>query len=134
RRDRETHAGVAGCALDDRAARLEESRALGVLDHLHRHAVLDRVAGVERFDLREDGAFDDASGDPIDADHRRAADGVEDGVADRIHELESILSALDLGFVIRDLGTWDWGFGIGGSRALEPRTPNPEPRTRNPEP
>ena len=29
----------------------EQPGALGVLDHLHRHAVLDRVAGVERLEL-----------------------------------------------------------------------------------
>ena len=34
---------------------------------------------------------DDALGDPVDADHRRVADGVEDGVADLLHEFKSIL-------------------------------------------
>ena len=51
--DREPHAGVARRALDDRAARLQQPRPLGVLDHPDRHAVLDRIAGVERLDLGE---------------------------------------------------------------------------------
>ena len=61
RGDREAHAGVAGRALDDRAARLQLARALGVLDHPHGHAVLDRVAGVEGLELDEDVGVDDAA-------------------------------------------------------------------------
>ena len=80
--DREAHAGVAGRSLDDRSAGFQQTGTLGVLDHLHRHAVLDRVAGVERLDLRQHRAFHDAFRQPIDADHRRVADRVEHGVAD----------------------------------------------------
>ena len=65
--------------------------ALGVLDHLDRHAVLDRVAGVEGLDLREHGGLHDAAGDAVDADQRRVADGVEDGVADLLSRIKSIL-------------------------------------------
>ncbi len=84
----EAHAGVAGGAFDDRAARLQLAGALGVLDHLDRHAVLDRVAGVEGLHLGVDGALDHAPGDVVDADQRRVADGVENVVADfLVHEL-----------------------------------------------
>ena len=55
---------------------------LGVLDHLHRHAVLDRVAGVGRLDLGVDVGGDDALGDAVEAHHRRVADGFEDVVVD----------------------------------------------------
>ena len=57
RGDRQPHAGIAGRAFDDRAAGLERAALLGVLDHLHRHAVLDRVAGVGRLDLGVDRAL-----------------------------------------------------------------------------
>ena len=56
--DGEAHAGIAGGAFDDRAAGLEQARLLGVLDHLDRHPVLDRVAGIEGLDLGEHGALD----------------------------------------------------------------------------
>ena len=85
RRHRQAHAGVARGALDDRPARFEQAGALGVLDHLHRHAVLDRVARIEGFDLREHRAFDEAPGDFVDANQRRVADGIEDGGADLLH-------------------------------------------------
>ena len=82
RGDRQAHAGVARGALDDRAARLQLAGLLGVLDHLHRHAVLDRVAGIGRLDLRVDVGGDDALGNAVEADHRRIADGFEDVVVD----------------------------------------------------
>ncbi len=81
-RDREAHAGVAGGAFDDRAAGLQLAGLLGVLDHLHRHAVLDRVAGIGRFDLGVDVGGDDALRDAVEAHHRRVADGFEDVVVD----------------------------------------------------
>ena len=57
--NREPHAGVAGGAFDDGAARLQQPAALGVLDHLDRHAVLDRVARIERLELGEDRRADE---------------------------------------------------------------------------
>ena len=63
--------------------------ALGVLDHLHGHAVLDRVAGVERLDLDEHVRLDHALGDAVDPHHRRVADGVQDRVADGFHSTPS---------------------------------------------
>ena len=56
--------------------------ALRVLDHPHGHPVLDRVAGVEGFELDQDVGVDDTARDVVHADHRRVADGVEDRVAD----------------------------------------------------
>ena len=80
--DGQAHAGVARGALDDSAAGLEAAVALGVLDHLQGHAVLDRVAGVERLDLGDDLGGHRALGDAVEAHHRRVADRVEDGIAD----------------------------------------------------
>ena len=82
RGDGQAHAGVARRALDNRSALLEQAGALGVLNHLDRHAVLGRVAGVERLQLGENLRVHDSAGDGVDAHHRRVADGVEDAVAD----------------------------------------------------
>ena len=89
RGDRQAHAGVARGALDDRAAGLEPAVALGVLDHLQRHPVLDRVAGVEGLDLGDDLGGDHAPGDAVEPHHRRVADGVEDGVADFLRTMRA---------------------------------------------
>ena len=85
RGDRQPHPGVAGRAFDDRAAGLEQPRPLGILDHPDGHAVLDRVAGIERLELGEHRRRHDALRDPVDAHHRRVTDGVEDGVGDLRH-------------------------------------------------
>jgi hypothetical protein len=56
---------------------------LGLLDHLDGHAVLDRVAGIERLELGDDGRLHEPRGDRVDADHRGwAGDSVEDRGAD----------------------------------------------------
>src|SRR6185369_16120362 len=81
RSDGEAHAGIAGGAFDDRAAGFEQTGFLRVLDHLHRHAILDRVARIESLDFRQHRGVDEAARDPVDAHHRRVADCVEDGVA-----------------------------------------------------
>ena len=80
--DGQAHPGVARGALDDRPAGLQAPVAFGVLDHLDRHAVLDRVAGVEGLDLGDDLGGDDALRDAVQPHHRRVTDGVEDGIAD----------------------------------------------------
>ena len=85
RGDGEPHAGVAGRAFDDRAAGLEQTGAFGVLDHPHGHAVFDRIAGVERFELGDDRRADHAARQRIDTHHRGLADGIEDGAADLLH-------------------------------------------------
>ena len=82
RRDREAHAGVAGGAFDDRAARPQLAGLLGVLDHLDRHPVLDRVARIGRFDLGVDVRGDDALRDAVEAHERRIADRFENVVVD----------------------------------------------------
>ncbi len=71
-RNGQPHAGVARRAFDDRAAGLEPAVALGVLDHAHRHAVLDRVARVERLDLGQHVGLGGAPREAVDAHHRRA--------------------------------------------------------------
>ena len=53
RDQRQAEAGVAGGGLDDRAAGLQAAVALGGLDHRQADAVLDRAAGVLRFELEE---------------------------------------------------------------------------------
>jgi hypothetical protein len=50
---REPEAGVAGGGLDDGAARLEPAVGFGRLDHGQTDAVLDRAAGVLRFQFEE---------------------------------------------------------------------------------
>ena len=54
RRDRESDAGVAARAFDDRSARLEPPLALGLLDDRFADAILDRAAGIEELRLRVD--------------------------------------------------------------------------------
>jgi hypothetical protein len=73
----ETDAGVAGGALDDHAAGLEESALLGIEDDVERGAVLDRAAGIEELGLAEHVAA---------GRFRRAAQADERCVADRFDE------------------------------------------------
>ncbi len=47
----ETDAGIAGCALDDEAARPQSSASDGVLDDEESGAVLHRAAGILEFSL-----------------------------------------------------------------------------------
>jgi hypothetical protein len=77
-RDGQAHAGIPGRAFDDRAPGFQQPGALGVVDHLHRHAVFDRVAWIEGLDLGEHRALDHAARDAVDADHRRVADRFKD--------------------------------------------------------
>ena len=79
--DREPGAGVAARRLDDRPARPQQPVALGGLDQGDRDAVLDRSAGVERLELRDELRTQVPS-DPRQPHQRRVADHVEDGVAD----------------------------------------------------
>jgi hypothetical protein len=84
--DGQAHSGIARRSLDDGAARLQESCPFGVLDHFHRHAVFDRIAGIEGFELRQHRARNDSLRDAIEPDQRGVADRVEDRVADSLHE------------------------------------------------
>ena len=81
RRDRQARAGVARRRLDDRPAGLQAAVALRGLHEAHRHAVLDRAAGVEVLDLGDDLGCQ-ARADAREADQRGVPDGVEDGVLD----------------------------------------------------
>ncbi len=84
RGDREAGAGVAGGRLDDRAAGLEPAVPLGRLDEPDRDAVLDRAAGVEQLELRDDLGLQ-AGADAGQSDERRLPDRVEDRVLDLGH-------------------------------------------------
>ncbi len=68
-------AGVARGRLDDGAAGLERAGALGVFDHGQGDAVLDRAAGVAALGLDPDLVA--GAEQAVDADVRRAADGLE---------------------------------------------------------
>ena len=77
-------------SFDDCRARFEQSSPFGVFDHPNRHAVLDRIPRIEGFDLRHHRRLDEVFGDGVDPDHRRMANGVEDGLADLFHAHECI--------------------------------------------
>ena len=81
RRDQcQAEAGVTGGRFDDGGARLEVAAALGAFDHLQRHAVLDRTAGIRRLELQEQTARPDI--EVVDLDHRGAPDHLEYGAMD----------------------------------------------------
>ncbi len=82
---RQADAGVAGGALDDDAAGLQEALLLGVLDDVERGAVLHRAAGVEEFGLAEDRAAG-LLGGAAQLDQGRIADRADKTVAD-VHRL-----------------------------------------------
>ena len=82
RRNREAHPGIPRRAFDNRSTWLEQALPLGVLDHPHGHAVLDRIAGIDGLDFGEDRRLDEVLRDPVDPDHRRVADRFEDVVED----------------------------------------------------
>ncbi len=77
--ERKPDAGVAGGALDDRAARAQEAAALGVAHDPQRRPVLDRLAGVEELGLAEDRAAGLLRG-PSQQDQRRVADQVDEAL------------------------------------------------------
>ena len=74
---READAGVARGRLDDRPAGLQHPVALGRLDHREADPVLDRAAGVQVLELREDPRAARRR-EPVEPHDRRAADEVED--------------------------------------------------------
>ncbi len=81
-RDGEAVAGVAARRLDDRAARLEQARPFGRLDHRQPDAVLHRAARVEHLELGQDEGLasrrPEIAGDPAQADEGRIPDEVDD--------------------------------------------------------
>ena len=83
----ETNASVSGCALDDGAARLQETLALGVLDDEEGGAILDGATRVLEFGLSEDiaaGLF----GEALEADKRSFTDGCNGVLAQKATECE----------------------------------------------
>ncbi len=88
RHDRESRAGVPRGRLDDRAARLQESVALGRVDHRDRDAILDTAARIRRFELGDERALHAVrSRDSRQAYERGATDEMENriGGVDRRH-------------------------------------------------
>ena len=75
RDQRKTQAGVAGGRFDHGAARLQLAAPLGAFDHRAADPVLDRAAGVLRFELQEQRARPGI--EPRHLNHRRVADQVE---------------------------------------------------------
>ena len=73
----ETDAGVAAGRLDERPTRLEQSAALGVLEHRHADAILHRIPRVRGLDLRQQQRPYLAS-DAREVKHRRVADQLQD--------------------------------------------------------
>ena len=77
---RQTDAGIAGGALDHRAARLEPARIERIADDEQRGAVLDRLAGIHELGLAEDGAAGLLRG-ALELDQRGIADRLDNAVA-----------------------------------------------------
>src|SRR3990172_1844120 len=82
RGDGQAVAGVAAGWLDDRAARLQETRPLGGLDHGQPDAILDGAAGVDHLELGQDERltvpWPEIAGDAREPDERRVPDQLED--------------------------------------------------------
>ncbi len=76
-RDRKPDAGVARGRLDDRAPRAKLPFALCRLDHRQSDPVLDRTAGVQVLELRQQGGRD-LSAEAVESDDRRPTDELED--------------------------------------------------------
>ena len=80
RHQRQSHAGIARSAFDNRAAGLEQALALGVVDHGDADAVFHRAAGIQVVGLDVDFRLQ-AVIDAVQAHQRRAPDGFENVVA-----------------------------------------------------
>ena len=89
---READAGVAAGRLDQRVARLDAPRLLGLEQHAHADAVLHRAAGVHELELAEQLAGQVAP-DAREPDHGRVPDRVEHRVVDGLVTHSSILPA-----------------------------------------
>ena len=76
---RQADAGIAGGALDDHAAGLDQALLLGIADDEQPGAVLHRLARIEEFRLAVDLAAG-LLGRPVEANERRVADGIDDGI------------------------------------------------------
>ncbi len=81
--ERQADAGVAGRALDDQAAGLDDAAAFAVEHHVFCRSILDRAAGVHELGFAEDRAARELGRLP-QFDERRVADGV-DKVLTNVH-------------------------------------------------
>ena len=77
RSHRETEAGVARRALDERRAGSEQARLLRPADHVPGHPVLDRARGVVVLELDQHCGHSGV-GQPIQLDERSVSDEIED--------------------------------------------------------
>ena len=77
---RQRHAGIAGGRFDHGIAGLEQALGLGIENDGDREAVLDRAAGIERFDLGVERHI--SRRDALQAYDRGMADGVENTFMD----------------------------------------------------
>ena len=77
---RQPDPGIAGRALDDRAARAQQPLLLGVGDDRQRRPVLDAAAGVQELALAQDLAARGV-GDLVQAHQRRVADQIDEALA-----------------------------------------------------
>jgi len=80
RHQRQPHAGVAGSAFNNRAARLQQTTFFGVIDHRHANAVFHRAAGIDVVRLDIHLCLQPVI-DSIEAHQRRAANGIQNIVA-----------------------------------------------------
>ena len=76
----ESHAGIAGGAFDNRAARFQDAAALGIVNHPFADAVFHGAAGIHVVGLHVNFGVD-AFREAIEPDEGRAAHGFEDVIA-----------------------------------------------------
>jgi hypothetical protein len=98
--------GIPRRAFDNRAARLQLTLRDGILNDVERRPVLDRLAGVHKLGLAQNGAARDL-GSPLQLEKRRISDGIGK-IEMNAHWVRSFLGAQ----------------GVFGTRAkLKPRGP-----------
>ena len=93
--ERQAHAGIAGSAFDDGAAGLEQALFFGLVNHGDADAVFHRAAGIDVVGLDVNLRLQ-ALVDAIQADQRRASDGLENVVT--LHRVCGLLGARNLHF------------------------------------
>ena len=76
----ESHAGVAGGAFNNRAARLQDAAALGIVNHPFADAIFHGAAGIHVIGLHVDFGLE-AFREAIEPNEGRAAHGFEDVIA-----------------------------------------------------
>ena len=75
--ERQSHAGISGCTLDNCSAWFEQAFALGIINHRDADAILHRAAGIQVVHFRVDFRRK-SGGDAVQPHQRRASDGFQD--------------------------------------------------------